>query len=234
MNKKEPKYLASFRWCTNSLSLKSGCSLLHGKSLALHLSGQWESCSSSSHSFSRIQRPWGVFWESQQQSQRDEAPTVDEILDQSLNKRFCGCKQHQRAESVVLGTRRLKAELLVRPKGCQPCRPIVSPPQRSRGRKTEGGPTADPHHYTIHPTALLQPNPGWVQVCSLQIRFCCLGTPSPPGRHFLLVSRRNIVKSAPKASYPQKLPFRTLRSLHFHLQNLLLGLFDNANSHLLS
>lgn len=114
--------------------------MLHGKSLALHLSGQWESCSSSSHSFSRIQRPWGVFWESQQQSQRDEAPAVDEILDQSLNKRFCGCKQHQRAESVVLGARRLKAELLVRPKGCQPCRPIVSPPQRSRGRKQKVGP----------------------------------------------------------------------------------------------
>lgn len=161
MNKKEPKYLASFRWCTNSLSLKSGCSLLHGKSLALHLSGQWESCSSSSHSFPRTQRPWGVFWESQQQSQRDEAPTADEILDQSLNKRFCGCKQHQRAESVVLGARRLKAELLVRPKGCQPCRPIVRPPQRSRGKNKRWAhcrPTA--LHHPSNCTSSTQPRVG--------------------------------------------------------------------------
>lgn len=155
-------------------------------------------------------------------------------MDQSLNNRVCGCKQHQRAESIVLGARQLKAELLVRPKGSQPCRPGMSRPQSFRGRKTNAGPAAHPQPCIIHPTALLQPDPGWVQICSLEIHFCCLGTSSPPGKHFLLVSRRNIVKPVPKASYPQKLPFRTFCSLHFHLQNLLLGLFDNANSHLLS
>lgn len=58
--------------------------------------------------------------------------------------------------------------------------------------------------------------------------------PVPQGNISSLSPGETYVKPVPKASYPQKLPFRTFCSLHFHLQNLLLGLFDNANSHLLS
>lgn len=180
----------------------------------------------------RVQRPRRIFWESQQQFLQDGVPYNgwDPMLGiKSERKRMC-CYSSIKGLTVLL-----QGQETMRLGFFSECCHTVLWEARHTGEKWVGkdlpqSPRESKKqvqwqtHRTDRPCTSLSIwlhlfilIPGGCRFVIQKYSCCCLGTPNPPRKHFLIVSRRNIVKSVYKTSYWYKLTFKTLYSLHFHL-----------------